>query len=516
MDTGERRLVATMPLHAITSAYGEEGLRARFAAEIEVWPEADQRRLNQALALAGRLHAADRREQEPYVNHLLRVAIRIMSHYGVRDGDVVCAALLHDAVEDHAAGLAPAGTRPAALAALAGEFGPRVAALVAAVTNPEYAPGRDADEQYREHVAESLRRDPWARVIKASDFTDNGVGLIHTTGPRLHRLAGKYAPLVPVLQELIALPDTPLDTPARQRILAQLGQAADRFAAILPAGAPTLPPARPPFGGRESHQAREIAESFGSDADRYDRARPRYPDALVDRIVAGIARSQHNPDVLDVGCGTGIVARQFQAAGCRVLGVDPDARMADLARRHGLEVEVSRFEAWHSAGRAFDAVVSGQAWHWVDPVAGAATAARALRPGGRLAVFWNAFQPPPDLAEAFAAVYRRVMPDSPLFRGGAGHAGPDAYQGSCAKAAEGMRQAAAFGEPEQWRFDWDCRYTRDEWLDQLPTSGFWVQIPAAGQREILTGIGTTVDAAGGSFMMHYATVVVTAARTGAA
>src|SRR2546430_10607199 len=117
---------------------------------------------------------------------------------------------------------------------------------------------------------------------------------------------------------------------------------------------PTLPPARAPFGGRESHQAREIAESFGSDADRYDRARPRYPDALVDRIVAGAPRSLRNPDVLDVGCGTGIVARQFQAAGCRVLGVDPDARMAELARRHGLEVQVSTFEAWHSAGRAFD------------------------------------------------------------------------------------------------------------------------------------------------------------------
>lgn len=284
---------------------------------------------------------------------------------------------------------------------------------------------------------------------------------------------------------------------------------------------PTLPPARTPFGGRESHQAREIAESFGLDADRYDRARPRYPDALVDRIAAGAARSQHRPDVpdvpdvLDVGCGTGIVARQFQAAGCRVLGVDPDARMADLARRHGLEVEVSTFEAWHNAGRAFDAVVSGQAWHWVDPVAGAATAARALRPGGRLAVFWNAFQPPSDLSEAFAAVYRRVLPDSPLFRGGAGHGGPDAYRGPCANAAEGMRQAAAFGEPEQWRFDWDRRYTRDEWLDQLPTSGFWAQIPAAGQREVLAGIGAAVDAAGGGFMMHYATVAVTAARAGA-
>src|SRR5580704_7932871 len=237
MDTGERRLVATMPLHAITSTYGEEELRARFEAEIETWPEEDQRRLNQALELAARLHAADRREREPYINHLLRVAIRIMSHYGVHDADVVIAALLHDAVEDHTAELAgPHGDRRAALAVLAAEFGPRVAELVAAVTNPEYAPDRDTHEQYREHVAESLRGNPWARVIKASDFTDNGVGLIHTTGPRLRTLAGKYAPLVTVLQELIALPDTPLDASARQHILAQLDRAADRFAAVLPSG----------------------------------------------------------------------------------------------------------------------------------------------------------------------------------------------------------------------------------------------------------------------------------------
>jgi 2-polyprenyl-3-methyl-5-hydroxy-6-metoxy-1,4-benzoquinol methylase len=88
---------------------------------------------------------------------------------------------------------------------------------------------------------------------------------------------------------------------------------------------PTVPPAPAPFSGRESHQAREIAESFGSDPGRYDRARPRYPGALVDRIVAGLPGPDRpdgpaGPDVLDVGCGTGIVARQFRAAGCRVLG----------------------------------------------------------------------------------------------------------------------------------------------------------------------------------------------------
>jgi hypothetical protein len=242
MEGDQRRLLATMPLHAITSTYGEAGLRDRFAVEIASWPRPDQRRMERALDLAARLHAADRRDTEPYVNHLLRVAIRIMSHYGVRDADVVCAALLHDAVEDHAVDLAAGGggadltggraEQSAALAVLADEFGPRVAELVGAVTNPPYAPDRDEDEQYREHVADSLRDNPWARVIKASDFTDNGVGLIHTTGPRLHRLADKYAPLVPVLRDLIARPDTPLEAAAKEHILGQLDRAADRFAAV--------------------------------------------------------------------------------------------------------------------------------------------------------------------------------------------------------------------------------------------------------------------------------------------
>ena len=171
MVSDRGRLLAAMPLHAITATYGEEGLRERFAAEIAVFSGPEQQRLEEALQLAAELHAADRRQREPYLNHLLRVAIRVISHYGVRDADVVCAALLHDAVEDHAEELASGG-QDAALEGLAGRFGPRVAELVGAVTNPEWEPGRDKHDQYREHVAASLERFPWARVIKASDFTD--------------------------------------------------------------------------------------------------------------------------------------------------------------------------------------------------------------------------------------------------------------------------------------------------------------------------------------------------------
>lgn len=257
----------------------------------------------------------------------------------------------------------------------------------------------------------------------------------------------------------------------------------------------TSPPEGPPavsFGERPFYQVRDVAESFGADAGRYNRARPGYPARLIEAIIAGSPGRR----VLDVGCGTGIVARQFRSAGCSVLGVEPDVRMAEVARAGGLEVEVTTFEAWDPAGREFDAVVAGQAWHWVDPVAGAAQAARALRPAGLLAVFWNSFLPPADLGEAFAR-----MP------------GPDRYAALCDVAADGIQRAGAFGEPERWRFDWDQPYTRDAWLDVVPTYGGNNRLPPDRLREVLAGMGAAIDAVGGAFTMRYAMLAVTATRT---
>lgn len=225
------------PLHAITEVHGEAGLRTRFGLEIAQLDQAERPRVIRALELAAKVHANDRRVREPYVNHVLRVAIRILCYYRVRDGDVIAAALLHDAVEDHAAELAD-GTSgdvtEAAFDVIGRDFGDRVAALVRSVTNPAYDPDRDRDLQYREHVANALARDPYARLIKFSDFTDNAVGIVHSTGPKLRRWAAKYLPLVPVLRSLVLLPDTPLDGEARLHVLKQIDLAEERLMAILP------------------------------------------------------------------------------------------------------------------------------------------------------------------------------------------------------------------------------------------------------------------------------------------
>ncbi|MEU6739785.1 class I SAM-dependent methyltransferase [Streptosporangium sandarakinum] len=272
---------------------------------------------------------------------------------------------------------------------------------------------------------------------------------------------------------------------------------------------PTLPREQPEPPLAEPQKARRMAESFGVDAQRYDQARPGYPDALVARIVAG----SPGPDVLDVGCGTGIAARQFQAAGCAVLGVEPDARMADFARARGLRVEVATFEAWQPAGRTFDAVIAAQSWHWVDPVAGAVKAARVLRPGGRLAIFGHVYEPPAEVAEPFAAAYRRAAPDSPL-NGQPARRPLGLYQAGYATFADRIRETGRFHDPEQWRFDWERSYTRDQWLDLLPTTGGLTRLRPDQLAGILDAVGGAIDSLGGRFTMKYTTLAATAVRAG--
>lgn len=270
---------------------------------------------------------------------------------------------------------------------------------------------------------------------------------------------------------------------------------------------PTLPPPLDPTPS-EPHRARSAAESFGTDPERYDRTRPRYPQALLDRIMSSV----NGIDVLDVGIGTGVSAQPFRAAGFRVLGIEVDPRMARFARDRGFTVEIGTFEDWDPAGRSFDAVIAGMTWHWVDPTVGVIKAAEALRTGGLLAVFWNVHQPPPELAHAFAEVYRRELPDTPF--AAAPHDPVVGYGRILDAASAGITASRRFDPPQRLRFDWERDYTTDQWLDQVPTFGAHSTLPTEKMGQLLTGLGAAIDSVGGSFTMNYAALALTAHQLG--
>lgn len=239
MTTSDAQLTV-MPLHAVTEVYGEAGLRRRLDLELRRLPPEGRTAVGSAADWASRLHAGQRRTREPYVNHPLRVTLRMLVHYRVTDPDVLVAGLLHDVVEDQpwtVTGTERAGPPPVeeALAVIARRHDPRVAALVAAVTTPPRPAGADRIRHYLDHLTESLAGDPWARVIKLSDFTDNGVGIIHSSGPIVARSARKYDPAVPILRTHLDRPDTPLAADVKDHIRGQLDLGRRRFAAILAA-----------------------------------------------------------------------------------------------------------------------------------------------------------------------------------------------------------------------------------------------------------------------------------------
>jgi SAM-dependent methyltransferase len=244
---------------------------------------------------------------------------------------------------------------------------------------------------------------------------------------------------------------------------------------------------------------RRRAGSFGDDAEQYDRVRPTYPAALVDRLMADQPRV-----VLDVGCGTGIAARLFTARGCRVLGLEPDARMASVARSHGLEVESGQFEQWDAGSRQFDLLIAGQSWHWVDPHVGAAKAAEVLRPGGSIGLFWNQSHPMPPVRDDIARAYARCAPELGEHSVLLGQRGPSLYQ-AIADAVQATDRFTGVGID---LFAHEAVYSTDTWLELTVTHSDHRTLPPEQLDALLGALRTEIDQSGGQVPVRYETTLV--------
>jgi SAM-dependent methyltransferase len=245
---------------------------------------------------------------------------------------------------------------------------------------------------------------------------------------------------------------------------------------------------------------RARAESFGGVADEYDRFRPSYPAALVDDLVA------LNPAaVLDVGCGTGKAARLLVERGVSVLGIEVDAKMAAVARRHGIDVEVASFETWDPSGRQFDLITCAQAWHWVDPQLGTPKAADLLRPGGTLALFWNYDDLDASMQRALDAVYREYAPEllRSLVMGRWRSERP--YVGE-------LQASGRFASVDVRRYRWERTFTRAEWVGLIGTHSNHLCLEPGRRTALLDAVGATIERLGGAVATHYGTYTVLARK----
>lgn len=211
------------------------------------------------------------------------------------------------------------------------------------------------------------------------------------------------------------------------------------------------------------------ALSFGARAELYDRVRPSYPPQVLPLLFADFQAEWGRYRVADVGAGTGKLTAVLAAAGLVVEAVEPDPGMRAVltARLPGIRVCAGRGEALPLPDRSVDAVVYGQAWHWVDEDAGAHEAARVLRPGGVLAMLWNS----EDVAAGWVSELERLV-------------------GSSSRSRD-LTYAPAlprFGTAQVSRLSWSREQDVDALPDYAASHSAVATLPAQERAEVLAAV----------------------------
>ena len=254
--------------------------------------------------------------------------------------------------------------------------------------------------------------------------------------------------------------------------------------------------------------------AFGQVAELYDRARPSYPRAAVDALLAYSALTPGDT-VIEVGAGTGKATELLAQRGLHVLALEPSAEMAAVARTRcagypNVEIVETEFERWVPTGPC-PAVVSVQSWHWIAPEVRYVKAHAALAPGGTLAAIWSF----PDwercsAREALRRAYRTAAanlaaefpmhPDSEPTRLG-GHWAAEIAASGCFAAAE-VRV-----------FAWSQTYTSEAYVALLQTHQDHILLPDGDRARLLEAVRRGIEGDGGSLELPLVTHVCLARST---
>jgi SAM-dependent methyltransferase len=253
----------------------------------------------------------------------------------------------------------------------------------------------------------------------------------------------------------------------------------------------------------ESKAGREQRFVFDEVAELYARARPTYPLALVEDILRE-SNLDAGARILEIGCGPGNASVLFSGRGYRLLSLEPGQRLAEVARRRlaedgNAQVAVTTFEDWPVEPGAFDLVFAAQSFHWIDPEVRFSKAARALKPGGTLAVFANQPLPGPGTVDTrIQQAYAEHAPE--LYSRWIGHNAREHF-------LELFTGATAFATPQCREYKWRTEYGSAEYLDLLRTHSDHRLLPADRLSPLLNDIKAAIDGNGGRLVVDYVAVL---------
>lgn len=203
---------------------------------------------------------------------------------------------------------------------------------------------------------------------------------------------------------------------------------------------------------------------FGNAAADYSTYRATYPDELFERLDA-FDVGREGQSVLDLGTGTGFLARPLVRRGCTVVGCDVDRELLVEGRTassssNGPAYVRARAEHCPFDDDAFDVVTAGQCWHWFDRERATREVRRVLVPGGRLVITHFDWLPVGD--NVVAATEDLICEWSPDWPAAGGNGFYPEWAGDVS--------AGGFENLETFTFDVDVPYTHEAWRGRIRAS----------------------------------------------
>jgi SAM-dependent methyltransferase len=234
---------------------------------------------------------------------------------------------------------------------------------------------------------------------------------------------------------------------------------------------------------------------YGAIAEAYNRVRPRYPQANIDRVIE-LANLSTKAAILELGCGPGIATLPFAQLGFSLLSLEPNLEACEFAKANcetyeNVEIQNISFEEWQVQSDRFEAVLAATSWHWIPPEVSYAKAWTALKENGSLILLWNT---PPQLSyevyQRLDWVYQSLAPEIPSY---VRYESMETQIEHFANFGQDILNSGKFTNLVYDKLICNVIYSVDDYLALLSTLSAYIRLEPETRDRLLTSLGVELE-----------------------
>ncbi|WP_009631960.1 class I SAM-dependent methyltransferase [Synechocystis sp. PCC 7509] len=242
-----------------------------------------------------------------------------------------------------------------------------------------------------------------------------------------------------------------------------------------------------PKYGADAYSLDQRKSWYNPVAEAYNRVRPRYPEALISRVIE-LTQLPPNSTILELGCGPGNATVAFAQQGYDMLCIEPSEATCQLAKQNcaaysQVKIKNITFEEWELETERFNAVLAANSIHWITSEIAYSKAAAALQNDGYLILLWNM------LAQPAYEIWRFLYPAYEKYAPALGKYEDKAHQTQRLKEfGQRVIDSGHFGDLVSEQMEWEVNYSIDDYLLILSTYSTYIELKPQQRADLFASL----------------------------